>query len=85
MEDPQHNLLNDLLNVRCLGESMNRSVRPRYAVLWLIGAYKHTLGLNTTLTLSTQSSKKARLASLSLTKEHSSIKRMNIWVLVIRE
>lgn len=35
-----------------------------------------------TLTFSTQSSKKARPVSLSLTKVHSSMKRMKIWVLV---
>lgn len=36
-------------------------------------------------TFSTHSSKKARLASLSLTNERSSIKRINIWVLVNNE
>lgn len=35
-----------------------------------------------TVTFSTQSSKKARPVSLSLTKVHSSMKRMKIWVLV---
>ncbi|TNN83911.1 hypothetical protein EYF80_005782 [Liparis tanakae] len=33
------------------------------------------------ITFSTQSSKKARPVSLSLTKVHSSMKRMKIWVL----
>lgn len=34
------------------------------------------------LTFSTQSSKKANPVSLSLTKVHSSMKRMKVWVLV---